>query len=207
MAVEDIPPRRQRGLGDRLSDILSRMAETVGAPEEERLGYEDYLFGGAGTATPEQVESALENVVEAVELPPPTEIKFIEEVNDGSRRPDKNASNYGQGNEFSTRVRAFQFIPIYIDKSGAVTGDLIVAFARHKSGQAQPLYTYSNRTLADYRSLETSGSLGRTIGQNSTHLKGPSGITGRGDYSRGTKSEAYYRSLHPKFSGEILSEE
>lgn len=206
MAIEDIPPRR-RGLGERLEDILSRMSETVGAPEEERLGYEDYLFGGAGTATTEQVESALENVTEQIELPPPTEIKFIEEVNDGSRRPDKKPSNYGQGSEFSTRVRAFQFIPVSVDQNGNAIGDLIVAFARHRSGQAQPMYTYSNRTFGDYKLLETSGSLGRTIGQSSTHPKGPNGITARGDYIRGTKSEAYYRSLHPEFSGEILSEE
>lgn len=186
MAVEDIPPRRQRGLGDRLSNILSRMAETVGAPEEGRLGYEDYLFGGAGTATTEQVESALENVApkeEAATLPMPEYIDYIGQSTRGWKRPLKRPDShakygyYGDGNTRSTRVHAMQWIPTSVggnvsDESkfsllgyggSSVTGDILVAFARPSNVQPHSLYVYEHNTEGAWNAFKNSSSLGSFI--------------------------------------------
>jgi hypothetical protein len=204
MAVEDIPPRRKRGLGTRLEEILASTPEY--RPSAARALYGEpptTSSGGAVTPPPRGTPPT-----PPPPLPPPTDIQFVNPVPSSKRRPDKDPANYGLGPSESTRVRAYQFIPTSrVGDDGPVIGDLIVAFDRHNSGRPQPMYTYSDRTLDDYNAMITENSLGRFIGQNSAHPRGPSGLTGRSRYKRGTASETYYRSLHPGFTGEILSEE
>ena len=202
MAIEDIPPRRPRGLGTRLGEILASTpmyrpsaAEALYGPEPETPSAVEYYE--------EEYEDE-----EEIKLPEPTEIYFFEEVVDdrGWARPDKAPRNWGQGPGVSTRVRAAQWIATELTASGVAVGDLIVAFDRHKSKQT-PMYTYHKRFKESFDSLVSAISPGAAIGQSSEHPKGPYGITAKGNYTRGTMPESFYRALHPDFTGEILSEE
>lgn len=125
MAVEDIPPRGTAGLGARLSDILARQAE--GTYES----YERTLFGGEGTATPEEVSEALSSVYEKSStqpLPPPSGVIIIDQAYGAKvvsrktaragltfKRPDLDVTAYEQGGALrSTRVWGIQWIPTVV---------------------------------------------------------------------------------------------
>lgn len=125
MAVEDIPPKKPTGLGDRLSDILARQA--VGNYES----YERTLFGGEVTATSEEVSGALSSVYEKPAdrpLPPPSDVTIIDQAYGSKvvrrktarsgltwKRPDLDVTAYGQGGSMrSTRVWGIQWIPTVV---------------------------------------------------------------------------------------------
>jgi hypothetical protein len=199
VAVEDIPPRRVRGLGKRLEEIIEATpfyrpsaAEALYGPEPEPVVEE-------GT---ESFETTEEEAAEP--LPPPTEVVAVD-PSGGGNRPDKDSANYGAGPDASTRVELFQWIPTSA-RGGVVIGDLIVVFRCRKSNPPV-YYTYKDRLRDDFDRLKTGTSLGRIIGQGPSHPSGASGITASGNYSRGTKDESVYRALHPTFTGELLTEE
>ena len=206
MAVEDIPPRRPRGLGTRLGEILA-------STPMYRPSAAEALYG------PPPVEEAapIEPISEAPELeeeeeeerrlPDPTDIFEFEPIpEEETKRPDKYSRNWRQGPGLSTRVRAAQWIATEFTASGVAVGDLIVSFDRHNKG-ASPIYTYHKRFFTDFERLTGARSPGAVIGQAAGHPKGPYGITGAGNYTRGSIPETAYRALHPDFTGEILSEE
>lgn len=190
MAVEDIPPRPRRGLGERLADVLAR--QTAGTFDV----YEETLFEGAGTATPEEVSEAKSLVTEEVApLPKPEYISSIGQSNVGrvrTTRPDRKASYryYMDGPDRSTRVHAMQWIPTGVSPtmeikeggeigSSFVIGDILVAFARpsvrQRSG-AGSLYVYENKTAIIWNGFITADSLGqyvnRTLGSGRPYVNG-----------------------------------
>lgn len=153
MAIEDIPPRRS-GLGKRLGEILAN-APAVG-PRTESV-----IFGGEGTASPEQVSSALSYITGRAEeegstslpepelvLPEPDySLGYIEQSRKSPRavkRPDLYPEYYGAARATqSTRVFAMQWIPTFANED-IVMGDLIVAFARVTGLNGGKLYVYIN---------------------------------------------------------------
>lgn len=191
-----VPGREERTRSDILRETGTIPSDVTAPADQDMWEEAEPVAGGESETTTKVV------------LPKPTEVVYlIHAMASNTRRPDKYPDNWNQGPSVSTRVSAYQFIPIYSD-GDITTGDLIVVFISHKKSGARPIYyTYSNRTFNDFNLLKISGSVGRTIGQGSGHERGPSGITGNGDYVRGTKSEEYYRSLHPDFKGELLTDE
>jgi hypothetical protein len=199
MAVEDIPPRRVRGLGTRLGEIIENTPYYRPSAAEALYGPEPEPVVEEGTESFETTEGTATEP-----LPPPTEVVAVD-PSGGGPRPDKKPANYGYGPDLSTRVELFQWVPT--GKRGeAVIGDLIVVFRRRKSNPSV-YYTYERRLRDDFDRLKTGTSLGRIIGQGPSHPSGASGITASGDYFRGTKDESVYRSLHPTFTGELLVED
>lgn len=168
MAVEDIPPKKPRGLGTRLEQILAststyrpEAAESLygGAPVETTTE-----AGGAGTGTTKEEEA----------LPPPSEVIIVDQaygitpVKYGPRagltylRPDLDPSAYNQGSSKSTRVWGIQWIPTLGGKN--VYGDILVAFARPSKNQEHTLYVYKNNSMNAWESFRKASSLGSRIG-------------------------------------------
>lgn len=165
MAIEDIPKKR-RGLGERLEDIISRQTEG------EYDTYGETLFGGRGTATEEEVAEALKNVSteKPTPLPPPEYVlsyqNWVNQSTKGKKsvRPDLYESNYGSGSKQSTRVFGMQWIPTFISGE-LVIGDMVVAFARAPLSGGK-FYVYediSSFLWSQYRDAEDV-SLGRFVG-------------------------------------------
>lgn len=124
------PPRKTYGLGERLSDILASTAGVSGRGDE-------VLFGGEGTATEEEVSSALKYVTgdASSALPPPSEVIMVAQAQSARistrgktrgmsyARPDLDPDAYGKGNERSTRVWAMQWVPTMVMDSRPATED------------------------------------------------------------------------------------
>lgn len=188
MAVEDIPPRRVRGLGTRLGEIIEN------APYY-RPSAAEALYGGTSAATEKDIEESLSSVIEPPEtLPLPEYISDIPQADKiglavPTSRPDryKKYGYYGQGPKKSTRVHAMQWIPTMVTKrlmiaeqedelSGqaalykgfqleapALFGDILIAFARPSNVQAHSLYVYEHQAESVWRALEATTSLGTWV--------------------------------------------
>lgn len=205
MAIEDIPKRR-RGLGERLSDILARQSE--GTYDV----YGETMFGGRGTATKEEVAESIAATVPLLVLPPPEYVnglKFIAQSSASLRpvkRPDLYPEFYEKAPTESTRVAGMQWIPTLISGSGpindssdsdvisgtisqavsgSVLGDLVVAFARRKT--STEFYVYETVDDTSWKSIQATKSYGKTINS----------LTSNNPYHKFSSSdEDRYKKLH-----------
>ena len=214
MAVEDIPPRRVRGLGKRLEEIIESTpfyrpsaAEALYGPEPEPA---------------EELAATDEEEVEPTTLPPPSEVIMVDQaygsatirrgkskVGMSYARPDLDTTAYGQGASRSTRVWAMQWIPTssgqlindkrnpnsnlsgYVDPSmyeDVTFGDILVAFARPSNSQPTSLYVYSHNTLPTWEDFSSATSLGRGIK-----------LLNGGRPYKGSDGDGY-RIMHPRVS-------
>jgi hypothetical protein len=205
--------RFNRRLGTSLSDIVARKAEGA------YPSYEGTLFGGAGTATPEEVSSALTYTspketgegggadgasTEVTELPPPTKVFMVEQAyglygrkrkgpkaGDAYKRPDLDKDAYGQGSQKSTRVWAFQWIPTNFYEDGdTAEGDFLVAFARKSNAQSHTLYVYKNIKGGAFDTATSSSGL--SLGRWVNRMLG----TG---FPYTSEDGDSYKELHPTF--------
>lgn len=187
MAVEDIPPRPRRGLGEKLADVLARQTEGRFRVYEETLFgvYEEPSFEDGTTITYEDVLTEArryETGAEPSPLPKPEYLDYIAQATTGIKktsRPDRRPEDqyYNEGPNNSTRVHAMQWIPTYLSDSSiayedgiiqesSVYGDILVAFARPSNNQlvgAGSLYVYENHSGTSWESFKISSSLGRAV--------------------------------------------
>ena len=163
MAVEDIPPRRVRGLGRRFDEIRE-------ATPEYRPSVAAALYGGEVTATSEEVEESLKSIARGEEtiLPPPEYKRRITQSRRSSRavkRPDLYSEFYdAAGAEQSTRVWAMQWVPTAAIGE-LVMGDLLVVFARTTGVNGGRIFVYTDVVRGVWEQIsEYSASYGKAIG-------------------------------------------
>ena len=192
MAIEDIPPRRPRGLGTRLGEILASTPMYRPSAAEALYGPEPVT----PSAVEEKVviEGAPEEAPPEVALPMPEYLSQIDQADSvgiavSTSRPDRyeKYGYYNQGPTKSTRVHAMQWIPTAITNqltnsdidealsgqsarfkgfelsSAGVFGDILIAFARPSNVQAHSLYVYEHNSEAVWNALKSSRSLGKFV--------------------------------------------